>query len=402
MANQNYIGVDGIVTQSLEDIQNDLVVKFNNIYGADVNLEQNSPDAQFIMLLAQEKKDILDLCVQFYNNLDTERVVGIPQQILYKLNGLEIKAFDYSFVYMDITTTYALNLQGISKEEEKNADATGYTVVDTNGNRWILTTEEPGINIVSLSAGVNHNLRFRAAELGSVEALANTITVMETIIAGVQSVNNPAKNYITGATGELDSEFRLRRNRSVTMPSQGFEDALEAQLLTIEDVAEAKVYSNRTNATANGIPAHTVWVIVKGGDADDIGRVIYNNIPPGIPMQGDEEVEISRPNGSLDTVNYDIASAAQLYIDMKIKPLAGAIDETHLKQELSKITFEIGQSAEAVNIASAVKDIISENGTPYDVGVSLTNDDYSEIVSPTGLNEFFEISTSNISIQVVA
>ncbi|MBO5928366.1 MAG: hypothetical protein J6Q32_05910 [Clostridia bacterium] len=401
MADQNYIGVNGIVTQSLQQIQDDLVAKFNNIYGADVNLEQNSPDAQFLMILAQEKKDILDLCVQFYNNLDTERVVGIPQQILYKLNGLEIKAFTYSYVYIDITTTKALNLQGIPEEEVNNADVTGYTVSDTNGNRWILTTGQAGVNTVSLTEGLNENLRFRAAELGSVEALANTITVMETIIAGVQSVNNPANNYQTGATGELDSAFRLRRNRSVTMPSQGFEDALEAQLLTIENVAEAKVYSNRTDATADGIPAHTVWVIVKGGADEKIGQAIYYNIPPGIPMKGTKSVPISRPNGTLETVNFDTASEIQLYVDMKIKPLSGAIDQNYIKQQLAELTFEIGQSAEAVNIASTVKDIISANGTPYDVGVSLTNDNYSEIVSPSDLDEYFSISTDNITIQVI-
>ncbi|MBQ5900609.1 MAG: hypothetical protein IIW86_01980, partial [Clostridia bacterium] len=160
MADQNYIGVNGIVTQSLEDIQNDLIAKFNQIYGSDVNLEQNSPDAQFIMILAQEKKDILDLCVQFYNNLDTERVVGIPQQILYKLNGLEIKAFTYSYVEIEINTTQTVNLQGISNSELENEDVSGYTVSDNNGNRWILTTGTSS-NTITLPVGTT-TLNFRA------------------------------------------------------------------------------------------------------------------------------------------------------------------------------------------------------------------------------------------------
>ena len=88
MADNNYIGVNGIVTQSLNEIIEDLTAKFQSIYGADINIEQNSPDGQFINILAQAKKDILDLCVQYYNNLDTERVVGIPQQILYKLKAM--------------------------------------------------------------------------------------------------------------------------------------------------------------------------------------------------------------------------------------------------------------------------------------------------------------------------
>lgn len=394
MAENNYIGVNGIVTQSLDEIIADLTAKFQSIYGTNINIEQNSPDGQFINILAQEKKDILDLCVQFYNNLDTERVVGIPQQILYKLNGLVIKAYTYSYVYVNVTTTAPVNLQGLDNDIE-NADGVGYTVADSNGNRWILAESQ------SLAAGT-HLLNFRAAELGSVTALPNTITVMETILAGVSGVNNPANNYITGATGESDAEFRLRRNKSVTMPSQGFDDSVEAQLLSLNNVTQAKVYDNRESTTQNGIPAHTIWVIVEGGNSDEIGRVIYNNIPPGIPMKGTEEVEVLRPNGTYETIKYDIPKAVDLYIKMDIQLLSGAIDQDYIKQQLSLITFNIGASAEGVNIASEVKDIITSNGSPYNVLVSTDGTTWAEVATPSGLDEYFTISEANITITVVS
>ena len=394
MAENNYIGVNGIVTQSLDEIITDLTAKFQSVYGTNINIDQNSPDGQFINILAQEKKDILDLCVQFYNNLDTERVVGIPQQILYKLNGLIIKAYTYSYVYVNITNTAPVNLQGLDDDIE-NAEGTGYTVVDTNGNRWILAESQ------SLAAGT-HLLNFRAAELGSVTALPNTITVMETVLAGVSGVNNPGNNYITGATGESDSEFRIRRNQSVTMPSQGFDDSVEAQLLTLNNVTQAKVYDNRESTTQNGIPANSVWVIVEGGNSDEIGRVIYNNIPPGIPMKGETEVQVLRPNGTYETVSYDVPTAIDLYIKMDIQVLSGAIDQDYLKQQLSLITFNIGESAEGVNIASSVKDVITSNGSPYNVLVSLDGNTWSEVVTPTDLDEYFTVSTANITITVVS
>ncbi len=403
MPQNNYIGVNGLVTQSLEEIRADLITKFQQIYGTDINLEQNSPDGQWLNILAQEKKDILDLFTQYYNNLDVDRVVGIPQQILYKLNGLTINAYTYSYVYVDVTTTQALNLNGISIDEENNADATGYTVSDSNGNRWILTTGTSD-NTVSLTAGVNQNLRFRAADLGSVTALPNTITIMETIIAGVTGVNNPANNHITGATGESDAEFRIRRNRSVTVASQGFADSIEAQLLNTENVTQAKVYQNRTDETDdNGIPPHAVWVICEGGADEDVARVIYNNVPPGITMHGAKSVQITRANGLIDTVEYDIGAPEDLHVEMYIKQLGTVIDESYVKQELSKLTWNIGESAEAANISTDVKDIIGETGTPYDVGVSLTGTagSYSEIVTPAALNGYFTLSTDNITIHTV-
>lgn len=394
MAQNNYIGNNGLVVQSLEEILADLTEQFQSIYGYDINLEQNSPDGQWLNILAQEKKDILDLFTQYYNNLDVDRVVGIPQQILYKLNGLTIKAFTYSYVYVNVTTTAPVNLQGLDDNIE-NADGTGYTVTDTNGNRWILAESQ------SLAAGT-HLLNFRSAELGGVTALPNTITVMETIIAGVSGVNNPANNYITGNVGESDSEFRLRRNQSMSVPSQGFADSIQSQLLNLDNVTEAKVFQNRTSSPVNGIPAHTVWVVVEGGNSQDIGQVIYANMPPGIPMKGNETVNITRPNGEIEVVQYDLPTASDLYISATIKLLGGAIDEDYLKEQLAQLTFEIGESVESANITTEIKDIIGGNGTPYDVELSTDGITYSEVVTPANLDEYFTINTANITITVVA
>ena len=392
MANQNYIGVNGIVTQTLPEIISDITTDFQNTYGQNINVESNSPDGQMINILAQIKKDILDLCVQYYNNLDTERVIGIPQQILYKLNNCIIKAYTYSYVYVNVSVSKSVNLQGLDADIE-NPDGVGYTVSDGNGNRWILAESQ------TLTVGT-HTLNFRAAEIGNVTATPNTITIMETVLAGVISVTNPANNYITGATGESDSEFRLRRNQTVSSPSQGFEDALQGQLLNLDNVTQAKVYSNRDSSTQNGIPAHTVWVIVEGGASADIGQAIYANIPPGIPMKGNEDVEVQRPSGNTETVYYDTPTAISLYVKMDVQWISGNIDTDYIKSQLALQKFEIGQRAEGVNLASVVKDIVTTNGSPYNVLVSKDNTNWSEIVAPTGLDEYFVITASNVTVNV--
>mgnify|MGYP006916061018 CR=1 FL=1 len=392
MANQNYIGVNGIVTQSLPEIISDITADFKNLYGQNINVESNSPDGQMINILAQIKKDILDLCVQYYNNLDTERVIGIPQQILYKLNNCIIKAYTYSYVYVNVSVSKSVNLQGLDADIE-NPDGVGYTVSDGNGNRWILAESQ------TLTVGT-HTLNFRAAELGNVTATPNTITIMETVLAGVISVTNPANNYITGATGESDSEFRLRRNQTVSSPSQGFEDSLQGQLLNLDNVTEAKVYSNRKGSTQNGISAHTVWVIVEGGSSLDIGQAIYANIPPGIPMKGTQSATVQRPSGETETVYYDNPTAVPLYVKMDVQWISGNIDTDYIKSQLALENFNIGQSAEGVNLASVVKDIVSSSGSPYNALVSKDNSNWAEIVTPSGLDEYFTISADNVSITV--
>lgn len=392
---QNYIGINGLVVQSLDEIVEDLKTKFKSIYGADINLEQNSPDAQWINILAQEKKDTLDLFVQLFNNLDPDRVVGIAQQILYKLNGLVIKAYTYSFVYIDVVVNGPATLQGLDDNLE-NPDGVGYTVTDNNGNRWILTTtqnfETPGTYL----------LNFRAAELGAITALPNTINIMETIVAGVASVNNPANNYITGDTGETSSEFRRRRDRTMEAPSQGFDESLQAQLLNLDNVTQAKVYDNRSDVTVNNIPPHTVWTIVEGGNPSGIGRTIYNNVPPGIPMKGKQTVEIAKLNGDMENVYYDLPRSVNLYITATIRNFTQfPLDEQNIKETLSKKTYEIGERAETSDITTILKEAVGDSGNPYNVEISQDKATWAENLIPVGLDEFFVITPENISLEVV-
>lgn len=393
---QNYIGINGLVVQSLDEIVEDLKNKFRGIYGYDINLEQNSPDAQWINILAQEKKDTLDLFTQLFNNLDPDRVVGIAQQILYKLNGLVIKAYTYSFVYINVVVNGPATLQGLDDNLE-NPDGVGYTVTDSNGNRWILTTtqnfETPGVYL----------LNFRAAELGAITALPNTINIMETIVTGVSSVNNPANNYITGDTGETSSEFRNRRDKTMEAPSQGFDESLQSQLLNLDNVTQAKVYDNRSDVTVNNIPPHTVRTIVEGGNPADIGRTIYNNVPPGIPMKGQQVVEVPKINGLSENVYYDLPRPINLYIKATIQNFTQfPLDEVNIKQNLAKQTYEIRERAETSNITTILKNAVGDSGNPYNVEISQDNVSWAENLIPTGLDEYFVITPDNIALEVIS
>lgn len=391
---QNYIGINGLVTQSLEEIRNDLIAKYKSIYGQDINLEQNSPDGQWINILAQEKKDILDLFTQFYNNLDPDRVIGIPQQILYKLNALTIQAYTYSYVYVNVTVTEDVTLQGLDNNIE-NADGTGYTVRDINGNRWILATTQ------NLTPGT-YPLNFRAADLGSIEAAPNTINVMETILRGVSGVNNPANNYITGNTGESSAQFRRRRNQAMAVPSQGFDESTQSQILNLPNVTQCKVYDNRSNEVVNGIPAHGIWVIVQGGNPQQIGRVIYNNLPPGIPMKGSQSVPVPKINGDIVIVYYDVAKAVPLYVKATIKNFSStSLDTNYITSQITELVYNIQERAESSDINTAIKNAVGESGAPYNIEISINGTDWVEFAEPAGLDEYFVISADTVTLTVV-
>lgn len=370
---QNYIGINGIVTQDLNSIIAELKNDFKGIYGENINLESNTSDGQWLNILAQQKIDALDFQVQLYNNLDVDSVVGLPQQVLYKLNGLTIKDFSYSFVYVNVTVSQNVSLSGLDGDIA-NTDGTGYTVTDMNGNNWILAE-----SISLVQNDEPYLLLFRAQELGQITALANTITTMSTIVAGVTEVNNPANNFITGQTGETAAEFRTRRNRSLQAPSQGFKESIEGQLLALNDVSDAKVYDNKDDANIDG-----VQVIVQGGTSNEIGNIIYNNLPPGINTQGAYEATITVNNRN-KVLNYDKPNPIPILVKGTIESLTGYpndIDLDYVKQTLASKQFNIGEIAESANITTELKNILGETGSPYDVELSLgaTGGEWSELI----------------------
>lgn len=369
---QNYIGINGIVTQDLNSIIAELKNDFKGIYGENINLESNTSDGQWLNILAQQKIDALDFQVQLYNNLDVDSVVGLPQQVLYKLNGLTIKDFTYSFVYVNVTVSQNVSLTGLDGDIA-NTDGTGYTVTDMNGNNWILAE-----SISLVTSETPYLLLFRAQELGQISALANTITNMSTIVAGVTEVNNPANNFITGQTGETAAEFRTRRNRSLQAPSQGFKESIEGQLLALNDVSDAKVYDNKDDANIDG-----VQVIVQGGTSNEIGNIIYNNLPPGINTQGAYEATITVNNRN-KVLNYDKPNPIPILVKGTIESLTGNVNDVdinYVKQTLASKQFNIGEIAESANITTQLKNILGETGSPYDVELSLgaTSGEWGEL-----------------------
>lgn len=374
---QNYIGINGIVTQDLNSIIAELKNDFKGIYGKNINLESNTSDGQWLNILAQQKIDALDFQVQLYNNLDVDSVVGLPQQVLYKLNGLTIKDFTYSFVYVNVTVSQNVSLSGLDGDIA-NTDGTGYTVTDINGNNWILAE-----SISLVQNDEPYLLLFRAQELGQITALANTITTMSTIVAGVTEVNNPANNFITGQTGETAAEFRTRRNRSLQAPSQGFKESIEGQLLALNDVSDAKVYDNKDDANIDG-----VQVIVQGGTSNEIGNIIYNNLPPGINTQGAYEATITVNNRN-KVLNYDKPNPIPILVKGTIESLTGYpndVDLDYVKQTLASKQFNIGEIAESANITTQLKNILGETGSPYDIELSLgaTGGEWSDVISIGG------------------
>lgn len=388
----NQITGSGIEIQTYAEIV-DQIVNGNSItpgliqiYGPDINVDSNSPDGQMVNNWALSKQDILQLIVQDYSSKDPDEAVGIALDNVSQLCGIYRQGGSYTKTEIVITTDRNLNLNGMDSSSP-------FTVSDANGNLFLLITT------TSLTTGAN-TLNFQASQIGFVQIVPNTLTIAVTVVLGVVSVNNPSDPYAIGQDQETDAQFRVRRQQSTAIPAQGVLQSLFGGLNTITGLLEAVIYENITNITdANGVPAHSIWVIVDGGSDDDVANMIYRYRSFGCGMKGTEIVPVDQVDGTTFDIQFERAVSQDLYITMNLHSLSsGAIDTVAIKQFLAdNYILGIYDSADITAIAALIH-VYSTDLVASDIGVSNVNAYYANQILPTNLYNKWVVTTGKITI----
>ena len=375
---------NGLQTATTPEILADLEQAFREIYGNDILLDSSTPDGQWLNILAQKGVDVRGLLMQVYNSFNPDNAQGAVLDQRCAINNIFRKAGTFTTVSIDITTDRTVTLEGVD-ENYNNPEATGYTIQDNEGNRFIL------VNTQTLSAGTTSVL-FRSETMGNVVVLPDTITTPVTIVLGVISVNNPTTAAEIGTDEETDAELRIRRRQSVAINSYGYLNGLQAALLQLDGVNDAKVYENYTSSTdANGTPAHCVWVVMDGGSTADIANTIYSKKSVGCDMRGDITYTIITPAQTQFIAKWDEADITPFYIRFNIKPteVGTTFDDDAIKAYIeSNMSFKIGEWAETASITTIAQQAIDNNGGGgYAIDVQVSSGGSSAVtISGSGIS----------------
>lgn len=318
----NVLDADGLLTATREELVTYVEDQFRLIYGADINLDSDTPDGQLIGIFVQMIIDLQDLLVTIYNGFDPDNARGKVLDQRVAINGIQRQAGTHTVTPITIVNTQSVNLYGLDGAEPGSTRDDGnevYTVSDNEGNRWQLEETQLGV------AAGTHSYDFQALLPGAQLTTPNTITVPITVVLGVSSVNNPTTYTTLGLNEESDAALKIRRQRSVSLASQGYLEGLLAALLNVDGVTSAFVYENSTDSTdSDGVPSHSIWVIVAGtGAPADIAEAIYTKRNAGCGMFGDETYIITQVDGSPFVVRWDDVDVRNLFIFFTATPIDG-------------------------------------------------------------------------------
>lgn len=388
----NSIGPTGLITDDQATLLAYYTDLFQTIYGALIVLSASSPDGQWMNILIQTTLDLEDFVTQVNAFFDPNQAVGVVLDQRCAINGIQRMGGTFTTTDVTVVNNQSITLYGLDQTAIPI-----YTVADASGNQWQL------VNSVLLSSPGSNVLLFQAANPGAVLTVPNTITTPVTIVLGVVSVNNPTAYITLGINEETDFALKVRRQKSTAISSQGYQAGLLGALLNINGVSSASVNENTTNTTdANGIPGHSIWVIVAGsGSPAAIANAIYTKRNAGCGMKGAQSFPVALPGGGSINILWDDVVSETLFIKFTATSLDGVTPPNIAAIRAQLPTIFVPGVNETVNINKLATDVqlIDPNTLVTNAGFSTTaGGSYTSTLVPLALNRQFSVISADIII----
>ena len=134
---------------------------------------------------------------------------------------------------------------------------------------------------------------------------------------------------LTRQPGETDASCRARIRHSLSGRSMGTADALLSAVKNVPVVKDAKLYINESDSTdANGIPAHSVAVVTRGGGTAALAQAIYDKKAPGIGTYGSATGTAVDAEGNTHPIRFSRFEESEVFVYLFITVLEGGNQDT--------------------------------------------------------------------------
>ena len=384
------IDANGFKAESFTEILTRLSNGLKNIYGQDINLDQDTPDGQQLGIQANIISDFQDLALYIYNSMDPDLADGANFDKLLKLLARTRLPSSRSTVDIEMVLNKTVSIPS------------SYTIKDLNNQNWIIGTAQ------TLDAGT-HLVSFYSEDWGNITAEPNTINEQVTILTEVVSINNP-ESAISGRDEESIVQVRERRNKILEINASSTIGSIIGKILDLNGVVDAVPYENMTKIydPVRDIQPNSYWIVVKGGDIAQISEIIAKDKTGGTGLKGQVETvyieKIVRKDGSVrefyHDVKFDRPTEVSIHIKFKVsrKVSTQSIDIEHIKDTLANKEFYIAQNITVTELYSTIYSAAT-NYIATDLEVSKDGVVWDSVFLQAGYDEEFIIEKSNIEIE---
>lgn len=367
------------------------------------NLDPSTPDGLKMAHDAEVFYALDETLQQAYNSKDPNKAKGLDLDIICALTGTVRSQGTGSTVDLDFTGAPGTFIPEGNRFESS-----------ITGSRW---TTDQSVVLDGLGAAT---IQATCTVTGPTQADAGSITRIVDVVGGLSAVTNSAP-ATPGTERQTNAQLRVERATSVGRPGNNQIDSLLGELFAVEGTRRVKVYENDDDVTdSNGLPGHSVAVIVDGGDADDIALAVYLKKNPGVKLYAAGTpvvVEVASP--TYPTNKKNITFSRPDYVDAVIvlevtddgtlpagvdQELIDAIVEFGNGQLIPadvgfKITgFDIGESVPYSTVYTPINKVLGSYGNSYVSSLTLNAGTANLAIA---FNELSRWTPGNITVTVV-
>lgn len=346
---------EGFLPKDLATVRAEIEADFQDAFGASINLSPRSFFGQFSGIMSEREANLWELSQAVYRAFDPDGATDDALDALSQLTGTLREGATNSLVDLTCVGTPGTLLSAgriVSVEEVgtrfvTTVDATiiaatawtistAYTLgqyVTNSGKVYVCITAGtsagsggPTTTADDITDGTVHwrhlgtgtgvvDVVTEAEDTGPIEAVAFTLNVIETPVGGWATAIN-LLDATPGQDIESDAALRIRRANEVTGEGNATVDAIRAGVLRrVPETTTVTVFENTTDSTdGDGLPPHSVEVLVRGGDDQDIFEAVFAEVAAGIATHGTESGTVVDSSGNSHTVKFSRPTEIDVYV----------------------------------------------------------------------------------------
>lgn len=297
-------------------------------FGADLELDPSSPDAQFNGLMSDQLAAVWELGLALYSGLDPRTAGGIMLDRISAIAGIVRQQAFPSTATVQLSGTIGAVIPA----------GTIYSAPAIPNVKFSMDAE---VILDGLGFGIGE---VTADTEGAILVSAGSITKIDTPVAGLDSVTNPSAGN-TGINRETDEELRRRRSNSVGLASTSMVTAIESNVANVEGVERTKLYENiDTVPDANGIPAHSIAVYAQGGQDTDIAEAIALKRSGGCGLFGSTSSPYVDTNGFTHPIKFSRPTVVPIFIQITASKLPNWDINANTRISEAVVSYAKGES----------------------------------------------------------
>ena len=383
------VSATGIKAPTYEEILEFFKDRARHIFGTDINLDADTQDGQLIAIFALALHDTNAQAIAVYNSFNPQTAVGSGLDSAVKTNGIHRRDANKSQVDLTIVG-------------QAGTVITNGSAIDTSDRKWLLPTSV----IIPLTGEIT--VSALAEEDGDISAPKESITKIGTPTRGWQSVTNK-QEAVQGVAVESDAELRVRQAKSTSLPSVSLWEGIIGSLMSVDGVLRVSGVKNDTDQQSKeGVPPHSIAMIVDGGNTEKIGETIFKKKGEGVGTHGTTSTTYVDSYGFPNLVKFSRPKTVKVSVKLTIS--AGATYISTVSDEIKSRVVEyinslpIGESVGIARVlASAIKDCTTGMDTRFSVStIALGKDSGLQSASSIKVewNEAAHCTKEDVTVEV--